>query len=267
MNHVLQRAPEGRDLCTYSSGNHGIAVALAAQILQRKATVFTPQDVTPLKAERLRELGANVIKAGTTSVERLQACLEHQRLSGDHVVPAFDDLEVITGQGTIALELMEDLEHIDNLLVPVGGGGLISGIASCLHWTRPNVKVFACEPEAAPTCFESFHHQKRITLSLGDTIADGLKPTTLGEHTFPRILDHVHDCLTVSELEIFNAMKDLFQRHKLVVEPSGAVPLACYFAHQERFANKNTVVILSGGNLSLAQLAQWGQRFERSGAP
>jgi len=252
-----QETAEPPGVVTASSGNHGQAVAFAARQVGWPARVVMPVDASAAKVEAARAYGATVEFCGTTSRERLARAASLAAEDGWLLVPPYDDADVLAGQGTIGLELTEQVDGLDAVLVPIGGGGLISGIASAIKALDPGIRVVGVEPEGACATYLSRQAGRRIELPAGLTIADGLRTVIPGELTFPIIQSLVDDVVTVSDDEIRAAMRLLASRLKLVVEPSGACAAAYALRVPSPVAGRRVAVVLSGGNVDLAAFARF----------
>ncbi|HWR59622.1 MAG TPA: threonine ammonia-lyase [Thermodesulfovibrionales bacterium] len=241
----LSRIREGRVIAA-SMGNHAQGVAHAAGILGLQAKIVMPVTAPIVKEEATRNYGAEVVLYGETFSEALEFALSQR----DHVfVHAFDDDEVIAGQGTIALEIMEDIEEIDFVLTPVGGGGLVSGISTAIKALRPKTKVIGVQTEAATSAYSSFG-EKRVSWKMPQpTIADGIAVGRVGEKTLEIINRNVDDMVLVNEDSIAMSILLFLERKKLVVEGAGVVPLAALMEDRERFAGRRVVLLVSGGNI------------------
>lgn len=240
------RRPEG--VVTASSGNHAQAVAFAARALGLSATVVLPTTANPAKVQAARDFGATIEFCGTTSAERLARAAE--LADAEHpFVPPYDDYTVMAGQGTIGLEILGDFPAVDTILVPVGGGGLISGIACAVKNTAPHVRIIGVEPDGAPKATTSRQAGRRSRLDSSQSIADGLLALAPGELTWPLIERWVDDLVTVSDQQIMAAMRLIWERAKQLVEPSGAAALAFALSPSLPFRGQNVVAILSGGNV------------------
>jgi threo-3-hydroxy-L-aspartate ammonia-lyase len=240
-----------RGVITYSSGNHAQAVALAGRLLGVGATIVMPADAPRVKLDATRGYGAEVITydAKTASREEIARRLGAER--GLAVIPPFDHPHVIAGQGTAAKELIEDTGPVDVLLVPCGGGGLLSGCAIAARRMNPDCRVIGVEPAAGDDATRSFKSKTLQTVRNPDTIADGARTESLGEHTFPLVLHFVDDMVTVTDEELLDAMFFLWQRMKLVVEPTGALAACALLRGKLDVAGLRVGVILSGGNVDL----------------
>lgn len=257
LNAVLSLETEKgqRGIITASSGNHGQAVALAGAITGYPATVIMPEDASPAKVDAVRGYGARVIFCGTSSRERIEMAEDLCLSKGLTFIHPFDDPLVMAGQGTIGLEIISDLPDVDNVLVPVGGGGLISGIATAIKETDPKIRITGVEPEQSNSMYLSIQAGERQQLDNIVSIADGLKTSIPGRNTFPVVQKYVDDIILVSEEEIRKAVLILLERCKILVEPSGAVTVAALISGRIHLDDNRTVAVLSGGNLALKDLA------------
>lgn len=240
---------------THSSGNHAAALARAAQIRGTKAHIVMPHNSSPLKIANVRSYGCEPIFCEPDEVSRQETADRIQRETGAIFIHPYDNPNVIAGQGTAAIELLEQASNLDVILVPVGGGGLLSGTLIAVKSIRPDIQVFGVEPQLADDAWRSLQSGKIEKPTRYDTIADGMR-TPLGENTFPIIQQYVDEILLVSEEEIRRATRLLLTESKIVVEFSGATPLAAMIAHQSRFRGKNVGMILSGGNLAPTQMQE-----------
>ena len=247
-----------RGVITYSSGNHGQAMALAARELGAPAVVVMPKTAPRIKVEGARSFGAEVIFEGTTSVER-RARAEHEAAArGLTMVPPFDHEWIIAGQGTAGLEILEQMPDVAAVLVPIGGGGLIAGVAAAIKLTRPSVKVIGVEPEGAAAMKASIEAGHPVTLDKTETIADGLMPVRPGDLTFAHVRQFVDRIVTVTDLQIIDAVLWLFANAKIVAEPSGAATVAAALTAKPRLPAP-VVAIVSGGNIGLDKLEELRQ--------
>jgi len=244
----LTKKEKARGVITYSSGNHAQAVALVGRLLNIQTTVVMPNNAPSTKLAATRDYGATVIGYDPKTGNRDEIAMELEREHGYVMIPPYDHPDVVAGQGTAALELFEAVEHIDTLLVPCGGGGLLSGCAIAATGAAKNCKTIGIEPELADDATRSFHTKKLHRVHNPPTIADGTRTPSLGEITFPLVLEYVDDMKTVAEQAIIDAVKFLFYRMKLVVEPSGALGLAALLSGTIKPKGK-IGIILSGGNI------------------
>ncbi|HEY7447469.1 MAG TPA: threonine/serine dehydratase [Vicinamibacterales bacterium] len=241
---------------TYSSGNHGRAVALAARLAGIPATVVMPVTAPAIKVGSVKELGAHVILEGTTSADRKERAEREAQLHGLTIVPPFDHEWIIAGQGTIALEVFEQCPGLSEVYVPVGGGGLISGIAAGIKQLGRGIRVVGVEPAGAAKMCASLAAGQPVTLPGTASIADGLLPVRPGDLTFAHVREFVDEVVTVEDKSIAKAVGWLFQEAKLVVEPSGAAALAAATHARESARSRGAAVaIVSGGNIAAAELA------------
>lgn len=247
----------GRGVITYSSGNHGRAVAQAAAELGVSAVVVVPVDIPRIKEEGIRDLGAVIVKEGTTSVERQRRALAIAEERGLEVVPPFDHRDIIAGQGTVGLEIVEDWPDVGRVIAPIGGGGLISGIAAALAELKPDAQVIGVEPEGAASMSRSLEAGELVTLEHVDTLADGLKPVRPGALTFAHVRSQVSEVVRVDDTAIRRATVWCAREARLVVEPSGAASVAAWRTLDPGDAQRPTVVVLSGGNFDPSTLGVW----------
>jgi len=241
-------------IIAHSSGNFAQAVALVAKILHMKATIIMPNNATPSKIQATKEYGAEIVLCGNNPGDRAKMAEELVQKYSYKLIHPFDDYRVIFGAGTTAFELINAVNRLELLLVPVGGGGLISGCSIAAKGLDPRIKVIGVEPKNADDAYRSFQTGERVPVENPNTIADGLK-TSVGELTFPIIQKYVDNIITVTEEQIIDAMKFYWERMKLVVEPSGAVPLAGLLSgtiDSSLIKNKRIGIIISGGNIDLS---------------
>jgi threonine dehydratase len=243
-----------RGVATHSSGNHAAALALAASLRGMPATVVMPRGSNQAKMNAVRAYGGRIIECEPTQAAREATVAEVVRDTGAELVPPFDDTRVIAGQATAALELLEEVPSLDAVLAPVGGGGLLAGTCISVQGAAPGVDIYGAEPAAADDTLRSFQAGRRLPLdATPDTVADGLR-TSVGEITFPIILNAVAGILPAREDTIIGAMRLLMERLKLVVEPSGAVPMAALLDDGGPLAGRRVGIIISGGNVDLGRL-------------
>jgi len=252
-NAVSRLAPEEkqRGILAYSSGNHAQAVALAGRELGVRVVIVMPQDAPAVKIEATRGYGAEVVLYDKNKEVREEVAERTARERGLAMIPPFDHPHVIAGQGTAAKELIEDAGALDYLFVPTSGGGLISGCAIAAARWSPGCSVIGVEPEAGDDATRSFKTKTLQTCHNPDTIADGARTHALGKLTFPLVLRYVHDMVTVSDAELARAMFYLWERMKILVEPTGALGAAGLFERGLPVRGKKVGVILSGGNVDL----------------
>jgi threonine dehydratase len=256
-NMVAQLTPEQRrrGVVTFSSGNHGQAMALAARELGAPAVVVMPTTAPQIKVEGARAFGAEVIFAGTTSIERRLRAEQEAEARGLTMVPPFDHEWIVAGQGTIGLELLEQREDIEVVLVPVGGGGLLAGVAAAIKQSKPGIRVIGVEPAGADAMKQSLERGEPVTLPKTQSIADGLMPVRPGDITFAHARTFVDEVITVTDDQIIDAVLWLFSKAKIVAEPSGAATVAAALFAGIDCAGP-LVAIISGGNMALEKLEE-----------
>lgn len=258
-NKIASLSAEQRraGVVAFSSGNHAQAVALAARLLETSATIVMPADAPALKLAATRDFGAEVITYDRYREDREEIGGRIARERGLTLVRPFDDLDVIAGQGTSALELIDDAPGLDLLLAPVSGGGLIAGCATAVKALCPGARVIGVEPEAGDDYMRSLAAGHRVSIAIPETIADSLRLTSPGELTFAINQTLLDGVVTVSDVELIAAMRFAFERLKLVLEPGGAAGLAALLAHRVELAgNPRVGVILSGGNVDPAAFSR-----------
>jgi threonine dehydratase len=252
LNKLMRMAPERRaaGVITASAGNHGMGVAYAAAEFGVPATVFVPENANPFKVESIKRLGARVKAAGSSYGEAYLAAVEEQKQTRATFVHAYEDPDVVAGQGTIALELLDDLEELDTVLVPIGGGGLIGGIALYLKSRRRSIRVIGVEPSGADAMRRSLDAGRVVTLERVHTIADGLAASAPGQLTLDLAQRYVDDVVIVGEGEMLEAIRLLFEWEHVVAEPAGAAATAALLHHLQPKPTERVVVIVSGGNVT-----------------
>lgn len=256
MNAALKLTPDGRSkgVATHSSGNHAQALARAAKILGIPAFIVMPRTAPEIKKRGVRGYGGQIFECEPTLAARESMLADVVRKTGATEIHPFNNEDVIEGQATCAKELIEEVPKLDFILAPVGGGGLLSGTALAVKYFSPQTTVLAGEPAGSDDAYRSLKSGK-IEPAQSNTIADGLL-TTLGTKTFPVIRELVKDIITVTDEEIVSAMRIIWERLKIVVEPSCAVPLAAVLKDKSRFSAKRVGIILSGGNIDLERAAK-----------
>ncbi len=249
----LSNEERARGVITYSSGNHAQGVAYAARALETKAIIVMPRSAPAIKRDATATLGAEIVFVGPSGPERQ---IKAEELAAEHgyvIIPPYDDEKIIAGQGTTGLEILEDLPDVELVLVPVGGGGLISGISTAIKLSKPDAKVIGVEPELAADAQASLRAGEIVRFppeQVLQTCADGLRAQYVGTMTFEHIRRYVDDIVTVSEDEIMQAVRLLVASPKTVAEPSGAVATAGWLFHREQLpASNHTVAVISGGNI------------------
>ena len=258
MNATLTLSAEKlkNGIATHSSGNHAQALAFAAKTLGIKAYIVMPKSSPQVKVDAVKGYGASVIICEANQAAREEALNKVVAETGAEFIHPYDDYRVITGQATCVKELLEEVPDLDVVITPVGGGGLLSGTCLGASYFKPGVKVYGGEPEGAADAVLSLKSGKVEKASFIETIADGLL-TTLSEQTLGIIKEHVSDILLVSEAEIINALRLVYERMKIIVEPSCVVPLAAAMRNANLFKGKKVGIILSGGNVDLTKFGSW----------
>jgi threonine dehydratase len=256
----LPEKERSRGVITYSSGNHAQGVAYAARAMGVKAVIVMPGNAPAVKREATLALGAEIILVGPASSERQAKAEELAALHGYAIVPPYNDEMIIAGQGTMGLEILEDLPEVGTVIAPVGGGGMLSGIATAIKLSRPSVKVIGVEPELAADAQASLRSGKVVHSSAEDatrTLADGLRTQSIGARNFEHIRRYVDDIVTVSEDEIRRATRMLAADPKTLAEPSGAVAVAAFLFHRNELPKTTVnVAVISGGNIEAEMLAE-----------
>ncbi len=260
----LRDEERARGVVSYSSGNHAQGVAYAARALRTKAVIVMPGNAPSIKLESTAGLGAEIVKVGPGSEERRLKAEELAARHGYAIIPPYNDEKIIAGQGTMGLEILEQLPQVEVVLVPVGGGGMISGTAAAIKLSNPAVKVIGVEPALAADAQASFRSGRLVHLTAEEvtrTVADGLRTQSIGELNFEHIRAFADDIITVSEQEIRSAMAQLANNPKTVAEPSGAVAVAGFLFHAEELP-KATIyaAVISGGNIEPAMLSELRSR-------
>jgi len=248
---VLSDEERSRGVVAFSSGNHAQAVALAARLHGCAATIVMPQDAPALKLAATRGYGAEVIVYDRYKEDRAEIAARLTRERGASLIPPYDHLPVMAGQGTAALELIEDAGPLDSLIVCAGGGGFLSGCAVAAKHLLPGIAVFGAEPERGNDMQLSLRSGRLVHIDVPRTICDGQQTQSPGKHPFEVIQALVSDVLTVPDPVVVEAMRFVFERMKLVLEPSGACALAALMQHRERFRGQRVGVTLSGGNVGI----------------
>jgi threonine dehydratase len=258
--NAISRLPEAdrrRGILTYSSGNHAQAVALASRLLGAKATVVMPANAPAAKRGATEGYGARVVAYDPDREDREEVARRLQAEGDPVLIPPFDHPDVVAGQGTSAMELFDEIGTLDLLLVPCGGGGLLSGSAIAAKRLSPGCRVVGVEPEAGDDATRSFRTGTLHTVRNPKTIADGARTPSLGAVTFPLVRQYVDDMVTVSDDDLLRAMRLLWERMKLVVEPTGALGLAAAWKGALDVGGKRVGIILSGGNVDLSAAFPW----------
>jgi threonine dehydratase len=249
-----------RGVISYSSGNHAQGVAYAARALGVKAVIVMPRNAPKIKVDSTAALGAEIVTVGAASSERLKKAEDLAREHGYAIVPPYNDEQIIAGQGTVGLEILKDCPNVDLVLVPTGGGGLISGVSAAIKLSNSKAKIVGVEPELANDAQRSFRKREIVELPaerVSSTLADGLRTQSVGPINFEHIRHFVDDMITVTEDEIRTAMQRIITNARIVAEPSGAVTFAAWLLHASELPeSKQTVVVVSGGNVEPQLLAQ-----------
>src|SRR5436190_14348753 len=250
---TLDETTARRGVATHSSGNHGAAVARAATLRGIPAHIVMPSNSAKVKIRAVQSYGAQVVFCEPTEEAREIKCAEVINQTGAMLIHSFENEHVITGQGTAAMELLEDIPDLDVIMCPVGGGGLLAGTAIAAKSMRPQIKVIAVEPQNADDAAKSFRAGRRLVTEKKFTIADGLR-TNIGEPNFAIVEQYVDDIVTVSEEAIVSAMRTIWETMKIVIEPSAAVPYAAIQGSKIDLGGKRIGIILTGGNVDLDAL-------------
>ncbi len=257
MNALLQLSNEERHrgVVAFSSGNHAQGVALAAKLLGVHATIVMPEGSLPTKVEATKGYGAEVVMAGVTAATRDSVAREIAAKTGAGVIPPFDDDRIIAGQGTVGLEIIEEWPQVETIVVPLGGGGLLSGIAVAATSMRPKMEVFGVEPRAGNDGEQSFRSGKIVTIDPPKTIADGARTLAIGVRNFAIIRERVRNVVSVDDDVLLEALKFAMYRTKLVIEPTGALGIAALLS-KTIVPKGPTAVVVSGGNLDFSLLCK-----------
>lgn len=257
-NKILKLGAEerGRGLVAASSGNHGLAVAYLANLVGAEATVVVPTNAVQEKVKAIEEYGAKVVKYGLFHDERFSKAVEIQKNTGAVLIHPFDDPDIIAGQGTIGLEICEDLPDVDIVMVPIGGGGLISGISTAIKSLKPYVKMVGVEPERASSMYQSIKNGTITRLTDTTSIADGLAAREPGFLTFEIAKRNVDEILLVTEEQIEKAVFTVIRECHLIIEPSAAAVVAALIEKAHVQPGEKVVVVVSGGNISLQVLSR-----------
>lgn len=257
MNALLQLSEEERQrgVVAFSSGNHAQGVALAAKLLGMRATIVMPEGSVAAKVEATKAYGAEVVMAGVTAATRDSVAREIAAKTGAAVIPPFDDERIIAGQGTVGLEIIEEWPEVQSIVVPLGGGGLLSGVAVAATSLKKGVDVFGVEPRAGNDGEQSFHSGRIVTIQPPKTIADGARTLAIGERNFAIIRERVRDVVSVDDDILLQSVKFAMYRSKLVIEPTGALGIAALMS-KTIVPKGPTAVVVSGGNLDFNLLCK-----------
>jgi len=256
----LRQAERSRGVISYSSGNHAQGVAYAARAMAVKSVIVMPRNAPKVKVDATAALGTEIVFVGPASGERMQKAEELAQQHGYAIIPPYNDEFIIAGQGTAGLEILEDCPDVELVLAPIGGGGLISGIATAIKLSGSRAKVIGVEPELANDAQQSFRNGEIVQLPaerVSSTLADGLRTQSVGPLNFDHIRKHVDDIITVTEDEIRTAVGRIAREARIVAEPSGAVTTAAWLFHRDELpASNRTVAVVSGGNIEAQLLSQ-----------
>lgn len=257
LNALLQLTPaeRTRGVVAFSSGNHAQGVALAARILGMKATIVMPENSVATKVEATKAYGAQVVQAGVTAATRDDVAREIASRTGANVIPPFDDERIIAGAGTVGMEIVEEWPDVGSILVPLGGGGLLSGVSLAATSVRPGVEVYGIEPAAGNDGERSFRTGQIVTIDPPNTIADGARTLAIGRRNFAIIRERVKDVTSVDDATLLDAVRFAMYRTKLVIEPTGALGIAALFAGKVK-PKGPVAVVVSGGNLDFNLLSE-----------
>jgi threonine dehydratase len=250
-------AQRERGVVAYSSGNHAQAIALAGQLLDIPAVIVMPENAPEVKLEATRGYGAEVVPYDPETTVREELAAEIAEARDLTLIPSFDHPDVIAGQGTAGLELFEEIEDLDLLLVCCGGGGLLSGCALAAEQVQPACRVVGVEPAAGDDATRSFHSGKLKRVDNPDTVADGARTTCLGGLTFPLVLEHVDDMVTVPDDALLATTQFLWERMKIVVEPTGALAATALLSGAVEAQDRRVGVVVTGGNVDVRRAAEW----------
>lgn len=258
-NKIVSLSQKERDagVIAHSSGNHAQGVALVCKLLKIKAVAVMPINSVKSKIEATKSYGAEVIFCGENTDDRQRMTDELIAKYGYTLVPPYDDEKIIAGQGTVGLEIFEDMIDLDYLFVPVGGGGLISGCAVAAKHLSPRTKVIGVETDGANDCYQSFREKRLVKLATTNTIADGMRTLSVGKRNFEIIMKFVDDVITVSDNDVITMMRFFFERMKIVVEPTGAVAAAAILKNVLGLKNKKVCAVISGGNIDQSKINEW----------
>jgi len=262
-NALSQFTPAQKEqgVIAYSSGNHAQAIALAGRLLDIPATIVMPENAPEVKLNATKDYGAEIVPYDPVTTVREELAAGIAKARDLTLIPSFDHPDVVPGQGTAGKELFDEVGELDTLLVCCGGGGLLSGCAIASDALSPECRVVGVEPDAGDDATRTFHTGTLHTVDTPDTIADGARTSSLGEVTFPLVMHYVDDMVTVSDEALLRAMNLLWERMKIVVEPTGALAAAALLEEAVDVADRRVGVLISGGNVDLVQAGEWFARL------
>ncbi len=263
----LSKEQLNKGVITASAGNHAQGVAHAAAKLGARATIFMAEKTPHAKVNATRNYGAEVVLTGETFQEAYEASLKRQMQTGAVYIHPFDDYDVMAGQGTIAMEMLRQEDRMDTIMVPIGGGGLISGISVAAKHVNRNIKVIGVQACGASAMYESYHTKRVKNLKSVSTIAEGIAVKQPGKRTLPLIREYVDDIVTVTDEEIAAAILYMLERNKTLIEGAGAASLAALFKYHEQIRSRHCGVIVSGGNMDINMLPSMQQLAEKMRFP
>ncbi len=243
-----------RGVITASAGNHAQGVAYAAAKLGVKATIYMGEKTPAAKVDATRNYGADVILTGETFQEAYEASLKKQMQTGAVYIHPFDDHDIMAGQGSIAMEMLRQEDRMDTIIVPIGGGGLISGIAVGAKHVNRNIKIIGVQAQGAPAMHKSFHQKRMMHITSVNTIAEGIAVKRPGQHTLPIIQEYVDDIVTVTDAEIASAILYMLERNKTLIEGAGAAAIAALFAYKDELKSRHCGIVVSGGNMDISMM-------------
>ena len=257
MNALLQLSDDerSRGVVAFSSGNHAQGVALAARVLGVRATIVMPEGSVPTKVAATQAYGAEVVTSGVTAATRDTVAREIAQKTGAAVIPPFDDERIIAGAGTVGLEIVEEWPEVENILVPLGGGGLLAGVALAATSLKPGIAVYGVEPRAGNDGEQSFRSGRIVTIEPPKTIADGARTLAIGERNFAIIRERVKDVVSIEDPVLLEVLQFAMYRTKLVIEPTGALGIAAAMTHAVPLKGP-TAIVVSGGNLDFSLLCR-----------
>ena len=261
-NKILNTPPE-KTIVTASSGNHGFAISFVSNRLGRKAIVCVPKNANPDKVKAIQQYGAEVVSVGSRYEEAFEEALRIQKTTGAILAHAYEDPFVMAGQATIGLEILQDMPDVDTVLVPIGGGGLISGIAYAVKHLKKEIKVIGVQPASAPSTAEALRVGRPVPVTLKPTVADGLILGTASSITFEVVREYVEDVVLVTEPQIETALFQLLSNDHVLSEPSGCATIAAIMNSYKPKPKEKVAVVISGGNISIDYLTTMLAKLKR----